>query len=148
MSNYVSVYLLYTGAQDQDQWRSTELDVQSTSLIKTLTAPPVDTYLRMLVRHHLPRPEPQVQTGKNDTKIQAQLSTQLGSWFLAMRRYDRCSRGPPLLFLGSPYLVIAVWLAGRAGQHVLSSMAPPSTAVGSAEDFSSSYFPSPVAVQS
>lgn len=84
------------GAQDQDQWGSRELNVQSTgtSLIKTLTAPPVDTYLPTLVRHDLLKPEPQVQMGTKDTKIQAQSSTQLGSSFLATRRYDGYSRGP------------------------------------------------------
>lgn len=121
------------GARDQDQWRSTELDVQSTSLIKTLTAPPVDTYLRMLVRHHLLKPEPQVQMGTKDTKIQAQLRTQLGSSFLAVRRYDGYSRGPSTV--PRPSLSRDSSLTRGEGQHVLSSMAPPSTAVGSAEDF-------------
>ncbi|KAL9489184.1 hypothetical protein ACSS6W_001461 [Trichoderma asperelloides] len=62
-----TTYLRILSAQGQESRpmeRSTESDVQSTSLVKSLAAPPVDTYLRMLVRHHLPKSEPQIQMGK------------------------------------------------------------------------------------
>ncbi|UKZ59493.1 uncharacterized protein TrAtP1_000794 [Trichoderma atroviride] len=92
----------------------------------------------MLVRHHLLKPEPQVQMGTKDTKIQAQPRTQLGSSFLAVRRYDGYSRGPSTF--PRPSLSRDSSLTRGEGQHVLPSMAPPSTAVGSAEDFYFFYF--------
>lgn len=87
--------------------RSTELDVQSTSLIKALAAPPVDTYLRMLVRHHLPKSEPQIQMGKG---YENSGLTEYPTWQLILD-CEEIRRVPilegPLLFLGPPYLVIA-----------------------------------------
>jgi hypothetical protein len=63
-----TTYLRISFARGPGPWRSTELDTQSTSLIEGLAAPLVDTYLRVLVRHHLPRVRAPNTNGKRYEK--------------------------------------------------------------------------------